>query len=208
MVSRDNLLAWIEALTQVYAENKQYLTQLDSAIGDADHGINMDRGFTTAKAKLAETNPQTISDILKTVAMALISKVGGAAGPLYGTFFLKLSGTCANKEELSVADVVAMFEAGLEGIQQRGKAELNDKTMVDVWIPAVAAMKQVQANGADLTEVLQQGVATAETAMKNTIPLQARKGRASYLGERSIGHQDPGATSSYLLLKTAAKTWG
>ncbi len=207
MVSRDNLLAWIEALTQVYADNKQYLTQLDSAIGDADHGINMDRGFTAAKTKLVETNPQGISDILKTVAMALISKVGGAAGPLYGTFFMKLSGACANKEELSAADVVAMFEAGLEGIQQRGKAVPEDKTMVDAWVPAMDAMKQAQANGADLKEILQQGAAAAETGMKNTIPLQAKKGRASYLGERSIGHQDPGATSTYLLLKTAAETW-
>lgn len=207
MVSQDNLVAWIEALQQVYADNKQYLTQLDAAIGDADHGINMDRGFTAAKAELAKTNPQDISATLKTVAMALIRTVGGAAGPLYGTFFMRASATCANKPELQAADVVALFEAGLEGVLQRGKAELNDKTMVDTLTPALNAMKDALANGADLKQILQQGTAAAEEGMKNTIPLQAKKGRASYLGERSIGHQDPGATSSYLMLKTAADTW-
>jgi len=206
MVNRDNLIAWIEALAQVYAENKQYLTQLDSAIGDADHGINMDRGFTAVKADLAKTNPQDISAVLKTAAMSLIRTVGGASGPLYGTFFMRASAVCANKTELNEADVVAMFEAGLEGILQRGKAELNDKTMVDAQTPALNAMKQALAAGADLKTILQKGTAAAEEGMKNTIPLQARKGRASYLGERSVGHQDPGATSSYLMLKTAADT--
>jgi dihydroxyacetone kinase-like protein len=206
MVNRDNLIAWIEALAQVYAENKQYLTQLDSAIGDADHGINMDRGFTNVKADLAKTNPQDISAVLKTAAMSLIRTVGGASGPLYGTFFMRASAVCANKTELNEADVVALFEAGLEGILQRGKAELNDKTMVDAQTPALNAMKQALAAGADLKTILQKGTAAAEEGMKNTIPLQAKKGRASYLGERSIGHQDPGATSSYLMLKTAADT--
>jgi dihydroxyacetone kinase-like protein len=206
MINRDNLIAWIEALAQVYAENKQYLTQLDSAIGDADHGINMDRGFTAVKADLAKTNPHDVSAVLKTAAMSLIRTVGGAAGPLYGTFFMRASAVCANKTELNEADVVALFEAGLEGILQRGKAELNDKTMVDAQTPALNAMKQALAAGADLKTILQKGTAAAEEGMKNTIPLQARKGRASYLGERSIGHQDPGATSSYLMLKTAADT--
>jgi dihydroxyacetone kinase-like protein len=206
MVNRDNLIAWLEALAQVYAENKQYLTQLDSAIGDADHGINMDRGFTNVKVDLAKTNPQDISAVLKTAAMSLIRTVGGASGPLYGTFFMRASAVCANKTELNEADVVALFEAGLEGILQRGKAELNDKTMVDAQTPALNAMKQALADGADLKTILQKGTAAAEEGMKNTIPLQARKGRASYLGERSIGHQDPGATSSYLMLKTAAET--
>lgn len=207
MVNRDNLLAWIEALAQVYAENKQYLTQLDSAIGDADHGINMDRGFSAVKAELAKVGEQDISTTLKTVAMALIRTVGGASGPLYGTFFMRASAACANKAELATADVVALFEAGLEGVLQRGKAELNDKTMVDAQMPALEAMKQALAEGADLNTILQRGVAAAEEGVKNTIPLQAKKGRASYLGERSIGHQDPGATSSYLMLKAAADIW-
>jgi dihydroxyacetone kinase-like protein len=208
MVSRDNLLAWVEALQQVYADNKDYLTGLDSAIGDADHGINMNRGFTAVKAELEKTNPQDVSAVLKTVAMALIRTVGGAAGPLYGTFFMRASAVCAGKNELQPADVIAMFEAGLDGVLQRGKAELNDKTMVDALRPALTAMQQALASGSDLKEILQQGVSAAEEGMKNTIPLQAKKGRASYLGERSIGHQDPGATSSYLMLKTAADMWG
>ena len=206
MISRDNLLAWIKALQQVYAENKEYLTDLDAAIGDADHGINMNRGFTNAKADLEKTNPEDINAILKTVAMSLIRTVGGAAGPLYGTYFLRASAACAGKTELEAADVVAMFEAGLEGVLHRGKAELNDKTMVDALTPGLNAMKQALEDGADLTEILQQGTAAAEKGMKDTIPLQARKGRASYLGERSIGHQDPGATSSYLILRVLLET--
>lgn len=207
MVNRDNLIAWIDTLAQVYADNKQYLTQLDSNIGDADHGINMDRGFQAVKTDLAKTNPPDISSALKTVAMALIRTVGGASGPLYGTFFMRASAVCANKAELGPADVVALFEAGLEGVLQRGKAELNDKTMVDAQKPALDAMKQALADNNDLKTILQKGVAAAEEGVKNTIPLQAKKGRASYLGERSIGHQDPGATSSYLLLKAAADIW-
>lgn len=207
MVSRDNLLAWILALQKVYNENKQYLTDLDAAIGDADHGINMDRGFTAVKADLEKTNPPDISTILKTTAMALIRTVGGAAGPLYGTFFMRASSVCADKTELDAADVVALFEAGLEGIIHRGKAELNDKTMVDAQRPALEAMKQALTDGTDLKTVLEKGTAAAEAGMKNTIPLQAKKGRASYLGERSIGHQDPGATSSYLMIKAAADLW-
>ncbi len=207
MVSRDNFLAWIEALQQVYAENKEYLTDLDAAIGDADHGINMNRGFTNAQAELEKINPENINAILKSVAMSLIRTVGGAAGPLYGTYFLRAGAACAGKAELEAADVVAMFEAGLEGVLHRGKAELNDKTMVDALTPGLNAMKQALAEEADLKEILQQGVAATEQGMKDTIPLLAKKGRASYLGERSIGHQDPGATSSYLLLKTAADIW-
>ena len=207
MVNRDNLLAWIDSLAQVYADNKQYLTQLDSNIGDADHGINMDRGFQAVKADLAKTDPQDISALLKTVAMSLIRTVGGASGPLYGTFFMRASAACANKTELEPADIVALFEAGLEGVLQRGKAELNDKTMVDAQKPALEAMKQALADGDDIKTMLDKGVAAAEQGMKNTIPLQARKGRASYLGERSIGHQDPGETSSYLMLKAAADLW-
>jgi dihydroxyacetone kinase-like protein len=206
-VSRDNLLAWIEALQQVYAENRKYLTDLDSAIGDADHGINMDRGFTAVKAELDKSTPPDISGVLKTAAMTLIKTVGGASGPLYGTLFLRASTVCTGKTELQAADVVALFEAGLEGILQRGKAQLNDKTMVDAWTPALEAMKRGLDSGAELKTVLQQGAAAAEEGMKNTIPLQAKKGRASYLGERSIGHQDPGATSTYLMLREAANLW-
>ncbi len=207
MVNQESLVAWIEALQEVYAENKEYLTQLDSAIGDADHGINLDRGFTAVRRKLSETKCEDMSAVLKTASMTLISSVGGASGPLYGTFFLRASAVCANKTELAEADIVAMVEAGLEGILHRGKARPNDKTMVDALTPAVNAMKQALAAGSGVKEILEKGVEAAEQGMTDTIPMLAKKGRASYLGERSIGHQDPGATSSYLMLKTAANLW-
>jgi len=206
-VSSHDVLSWLNALQRVYAENKQYLTDLDSAIGDADHGINLERGFTAVQAELTKTPSDGIVSILKTTATVLIRTVGGASGPLYGTFFLRASAACAGKSELQAGDVVTLFGAGVEGILQRGKAELGDKTMVDVWQPALQAMKLALADGADVPGVLRAGVSAAEVGMTNTIPLQAKKGRASYLGPRSVGHQDPGATSSYLMLKTALNIW-
>ena len=208
MIHKEDVLSWINALQKIYNDNKAYLTDLDSAIGDADHGINMDRGFTTVKAELEKTPPQDISGVLKTVAMTLIRTVGGASGPLYGTFFLRASNACTGKTDLQASDLVALLEAGLEGIVQRGKAQLGDKTMVDALTPAISAMQQSLQGEADFTQILQQGVAAAKKGMEGTLPLQAKKGRASYLGERSIGHQDPGATSAYLLLKTALDVWG
>ncbi len=204
----DDVLAWLAALQQILAENKELLTELDAAIGDADHGINMSRGFEAVASELEDKPPQDIGTALKTVAMTLIRTVGGAAGPLYGTFFLRASSACAGKTELSASGVVQMFDAGIVGVQQRGKANLNDKTMVDALHPALQAMKAALARGADLPELLREGATAAQIGMTNTKALQARKGRASYLGERSIGHQDPGATSAYLLVKTAAHTWG
>jgi len=208
MVNHADVVAWIEALQNVYTENKEFLTELDSAIGDADHGINLNRGYTAVTKKVAESNPADIGSTLKTVAMTLISTVGGASGPLYGTFFLRASTASANKTELSADDIITIFDAGLQGVIQRGKANLGDKTMIDALTPALEAMKQAVNDGADISTMLQQGVSAAEQGMKDTIPMLAKKGRASYLGERSVGHQDPGATSSYLLLKTAAETWG
>jgi len=203
----DDVLAWLAALQRVMAENKELLTELDAAIGDADHGINMNRGFQAVVSELEDNPPQDIGAALKAVAMTLIRTVGGAAGPLYGTFFLRASSTCAGKTELPAFGVVEMFDAGVAGVQQRGKANLNDKTMLDALVPALQAMRAALARGADLAELLRDGATAAQAGMKNTIPLRARKGRASYLGERSIGHQDPGATSAYLLVKTAAHTW-
>jgi dihydroxyacetone kinase-like protein len=206
-ITRDDVLAWLNAYAAALAENKDYLTQLDSDIGDADHGANMDRGFKAVKAKL-ESNPGSdIGAILKTVGMTLVSTVGGAGGPLYGTLFLQAGMATAGKNELTPADVVAMFDAGLKGVVMRGKAVLEDKTMVDALTPAVEKLRTVVDSGGDLDDALRQAAAAAEAGMKATIPLVARKGRASYLGERSAGHQDPGATSSYLLFKTAAETW-
>jgi phosphoenolpyruvate---glycerone phosphotransferase subunit DhaL len=193
-VNRQDVLAWLNSLQQVYAENKDRLTELDSAIGDADHGTNMDRGFTAVKADLAAGAPAEIRGIMQKVAAVLIRSVGGSAGPLYGTFFLR-GGAVAGNAEL---DILAFFEAGIEGVRQRGKAEPGDKTMLDALLPAVEAMR----NGG-----LEAALAAAEAGMLATIPMQARKGRASYLGARSVGHQDPGATSAWLLIKTAAETW-
>ncbi len=207
MLHADDLLAWIGELHRVYVQNKTYLTELDAAIGDADHGINMDRGFSAAAAGLMENTPTDIAGILKAVAMVLIRTVGGASGPLYGTFFLRAAGACAGKDTLAAADVAALFRAGLEGVVQRGRAAPGDKTMVDAMQPAIAAMQQAVDSGADIEEMLPAAAAAAESGMRHTVGLLARKGRASYLGERSIGHQDPGATSFGLLIQAAVDTW-
>ena len=206
-VGNPEVLKWLEALQQVYAANRERLTELDAGIGDADHGINMDRGFTAVKAELAAHASSDIGSIFQKVATVLIRSVGGSAGPLYGTFFLRAGAACTGKTEIGAADVVAMFQAGIAGVQQRGKAVAGDKTMVDALLPALEAMRKGIEGGASLTEILEKGAAAAESGMLETVPMQARKGRASYLGARSIGHQDPGATSSYLLVKAAADTW-
>lgn len=200
MVTRDQILQWLEKTAAVLDENKKYLTQLDAAIGDADHGTNMDRGFKKVSTQLAGVADKDIGAILKTTGMALISSVGGAAGPLYGTFFMRAGQAVGAKTELSAEELAAMLEAGLEGVIQRGKANLQDKTMVDALTPAAKAMRQAVDNSSSIEAAMDAAVAAAEQGMKDTIPLVARKGRASYLGERSAGHQDPGATSSYLML--------
>jgi dihydroxyacetone kinase-like protein len=207
-VGHDDVVRWVSAFAEAIAENKDYLTALDAAIGDADHGINMNRGMQSVMAKLQAGNPEDIGALLKTVGMALVSSVGGAGGPLYGTFFLQLGSKAIGKDELTDDDWVAMLAAAVEGVQGRGKAEPNDKTMVDALMPARDALAAAVAAGEPFADALHASAAAAEEGMKATIPLVARKGRASYLGERSAGHQDPGATSSWLLLKTAADTWG
>jgi len=206
MVSKEQIIQWIQALALVLEQNKNYLTELDAAIGDADHGINMNRGFQKVVSQLPNVADKDIGSILKTVSMTLISSVGGASGPLYGTLFLRASTAVAGKLELSDEDLIALLQAAVDGIIQRGKANLGDKTMLDALSPASEAFKQAVANGASTQEALQQAVAAAEEGMKNTIPLVAKKGRASYLGDRSSGHQDPGATSAYLILKTLLET--
>lgn len=206
-VGKDAVLEWLEALQQAYAVNRERLTELDSAIGDADHGINMDRGFTAVKAELAAHPSSDTGSILQKVATVLIRSVGGAAGPLYGTFFLRAGAACTGKTAMVAADVVAMFQAGIEGVGHRGKAVAGDKTMMDALLPALEAMRKGLEGGGSLAEILDAGAAAAESGMLATVPMQARKGRASYLGARSVGHQDPGAASSYLLVKAAADTW-
>jgi dihydroxyacetone kinase-like protein len=206
-VSRQDVLRWVDALQQAFAENRQLLTDLDSATGDGDFGDSMDRGFTAAQAELSAHPPTDLQSAFKNVAAVLIRTMGGSAGPLYGTFFIRAGAVCADKSELAPADVVALFQAGVEGLQQRGKAEPGDKTMLDALLPALDAMRRALEDGSGLAEILERGAAAAEAGMRATNAMQARKGRASYLGARSIGHQDPGATASYLLLKAAAEVW-
>jgi phosphoenolpyruvate---glycerone phosphotransferase subunit DhaL len=206
-ISRDAVLDWIKAYAVAIAASKAYLTQLDADIGDGDHGTNMDRGFQAVLRKLPGVADKDIGTIFKTVGMTLVSTVGGAGGPLYGTLFMQMGSATAGKMELTLADWTAALQAGVDGVVMRGKANLGDKTMVDALFPAVAALKSADADGMTLKAGLQQSEHAAEQGMTGTIPLVARRGRASYLGERSAGHQDPGATSSHLLFKTAAETW-
>lgn len=203
-MTNEDTLRWLERVADVLHENAAYLTQLDSPIGDADHGTNMDRGFKAVRDKFPTMAAMDSSTQLKTVGMTLVSTVGGASGPLYGTAFLRGSAAVANKSELTSADIVALLEAFLGGIVARGKATTNEKTMVDALTPAVAAAKQALNEGVPLAEIAARAAAAAEEGMKATIPMLATKGRASYLGERSIGHQDPGATSSWLILRSLA----
>lgn len=206
-IGQEKVIAWVTACAQVIAENRDTLTDLDAAIGDADHGANMDRGFQAVLRKLPEIQDQDLGTIFKTVGMTLVSTVGGAGGPLYGTFFLQAGMKLAGKREFALEAWVAALEAAVAGVVARGKAEAGDKTMVDALLPAIKALQEAASQGQTLSEALRRSASAAEAGMIATIPLVARKGRASYLGERSAGHQDPGATSSYLLLKAAADTW-
>lgn len=206
MITQGQMLKWLEVTAAVIEENRQYLTDLDSPIGDADHGINMDRGFKKIVSKLPGVEDKDIGTILKTSGMALVTSVGGAGGPLYGTFLMDAGKAVAGKEELSDNDLVALLDAGLKGVIRIGKANLEDKTMVDALHPALEALRKAVADGTDTVEALHLMTDAAHEGMKDTIPMLARKGRASYVGERSIGHQDPGATSSYLILRTLMET--
>jgi len=205
-MTNEDTLRWLQRIADALHENAAYLTQLDSPIGDADHGTNMDRGFRAVRDKFPTMEAMDSSNQLKTVGMTLVSTVGGASGPLYGTAFLRASAAVASKQELNSADVVAMLEAFLGGIIARGKATTGEKTMVDALTPALDAAKQATSEGVPLADVTARAAAAAEEGMKATIPMLATKGRASYLGERSIGHQDPGATSSWLILRALAET--
>jgi dihydroxyacetone kinase-like protein len=208
MISYDDILAWVRRFAAAVAENKSYLTELDSAIGDADHGINMDRGFTAVIGRLDGPDglgSPDIGTILKTVGTTLISKVGGASGPLYGMFFMQMGGALIGKEALTLEEFAEAFQKGLDGVLRIGKAEPGDKTMVDALIPARDALSAAIADGVSVGDALARMAGGAEAGMLATVPLVARKGRASYLGERSAGHQDPGATSTHLLLRSAAE---
>lgn len=204
-MTNEDSLHWLERVADVLHENASYLTELDSPIGDADHGVNMDRGFKAIRDKFPGMAAMDISTQLKTVGMTLVSTVGGASGPLYGTAFLRASAAAGGKQNLSSADIVALLEAFLGGVVARGKAQPGEKTMVDALTPALAAAKQALQENLPPKELAVRASQAAEEGMKATIPLLATKGRASYLGERSIGHQDPGATSSWLILRSLAE---
>ena len=204
-ITAADVRGWIEAYATAVAEHRVELVQLDTAIGDGDHGTNMDRGMRAATEKLADVDGDDSGALLKAVGMALISKVGGAAGPLYGTLFMRMGTATAGKTELDLAGWTEAVAAGVAGVQQRGKAEAGDKTMVDALLPAVEALNSAQADGSDLAAALNRSADAAREGMLATIPMEARKGRASYLGPRSVDHQDPGATSTELLLRAAAE---
>ena len=207
MVSCSDVKAWLIKLSEIYIEKKEYLTDLDSAIGDADHGINLERGFSAIKADLEKKDYTSIKDLLKAEAMILIKTVGGASGPLLGTCFMHMSKRVSSETEMDAEEITSVFRAGLEGIKMRGHASEGEKTMIDTWSPAVGAMESSLAAGGSVSEILAKASEAAEKGMQSTVDMIARKGRASYLGERSAGHLDPGAASSCMMIKAAAELW-
>jgi phosphoenolpyruvate---glycerone phosphotransferase subunit DhaL len=196
---------WVRSFAVLVAENKDLLTDLDAAIGDGDHGTNMDRGMQAVVAALDDTPPVTASALLNKVGMTLVSTVGGASGPLFGTFFLRVGASFGDTAEISLAQLAAALRAGLEGIVARGKAEAGDKTIYDALAPAVNALDSAVSEGVDKADALKLALVAAESGRDATTPMLARKGRASYLGERSVGHQDPGATTVALLMAAATR---
>jgi dihydroxyacetone kinase-like protein len=199
------VLDWVRRFAAEMAEHRAELTKLDAAIGDGDHGTNMDRGMRKALERLDGLEGEDIGAALKAVGMALVSSVGGAAGPLYGTFFMQMGSATGGKDALDLAEWADALQAGIEGLKARGKAEPGDKTMVDALLPALETLRAAVQEGAGPADALRRSAVAAEDGMKATVPMEARKGRASYLGPRSVGHQDPGATSSHLLLRSAAE---
>ena len=196
---------WVRSFALLVAENKDLLTDLDAAIGDGDHGANMDRGMRAVLVALDDTPPVTASALFNKVGMTLVSTVGGASGPLFGTFFLRAGGSFGDTAEISLAQLAAALRAGLEGIVARGKAEAGDKTMYDALAPAVDALDSAVSEGMDKADAVKLASVAAESGRDATTPMLARKGRASYLGERSVGHQDPGATTVALLMAAATR---
>ena len=205
MVGTAELHNWLREFASAIAANSERLTELDAAIGDADHGINMERATTAVAAEPPDPS-QNVSGYLKHVALGLVQTTGGASGPLFGTLFLRMASAAGDTESLNAAEFAAALRAGVDGVSVRGKAQPGDKTMVDALEPAVVALEQALAQGEPLRDALRAASVAADTGRDATIELLARRGRASYLGERSIGHQDPGATSAALLIATAATT--
>ncbi|WP_414160526.1 dihydroxyacetone kinase subunit DhaL [Serratia sp. BNK-26-b] len=207
-LTKQQVVDWLMRCGEVFSRERDFLTQLDTEIGDADHGLNMNRGFNKVMEKLPSVADKDIGFILKNTGMTLLSSVGGASGPLFGTFFIRAAQTANAKQSLDLTELHQVMQEGVEGVVMRGKAEPGDKTMCDVWWPVVESLGQSAQQNLSVAEALQRAADSAERAVESTITMQARKGRASYLGERSIGHQDPGATSVMLMMKTLAEVAG
>ncbi|CAH5451252.1 MULTISPECIES: dihydroxyacetone kinase subunit DhaL [Serratia] len=207
-LTKQQVVDWLMRCGEVFSRERDFLTRLDTEIGDADHGLNMNRGFNKVVEKLPSVADKDIGFILKNTGMTLLSSVGGASGPLFGTFFIRAAQAANAKQSLDLPELHQMMQEGVEGVVMRGKAEPGDKTMCDVWWPVVENLGQSAQQNLSVAEALQRAADSAERAVESTITMQARKGRASYLGERSIGHQDPGATSVMLMMKTLAEVAG
>ncbi len=207
-LTKQQVVDWLMRCGEVFSRERDFLTQLDTEIGDADHGLNMNRGFNKVVEKLPSVADKDIGFILKNTGMTLLSSVGGASGPLFGTFFIRAAQAANAKQSLDLAELQQVMQEGIDGVVMRGKAEPGDKTMCDVWWPVVESLGQSAQQNLSVAEALQRAADSAERAVESTITMQARKGRASYLGERSIGHQDPGATSVMLMMKTLAEVAG
>lgn len=207
-LTKQQVVDWLMRCGEVFTQQRDFLTRLDTEIGDSDHGLNMNRGFNKVVEKLPSVADKDIGFILKNTGMTLLSSVGGASGPLFGTFFIRAAQSANAKQSLDLAELHQMMQEGVEGVVMRGKAEPGDKTMCDAWWAVVDSLGQSVEQQLGVAEALQRASERAEQAVESTITMQARKGRASYLGERSIGHQDPGATSVMLMMKTLAEVAG
>ncbi len=203
-LTKQQIVDWLRRCGEVFQQQRDFLTDLDTEIGDGDHGLNMQRGFSKVIEKLPAFADKDIGFILKNTGMVLLASVGGASGPLFGSFFIRAAQSTAALENLELPELYRMLKDGVDGVAARGKAEPGDKTMCDVWWPVVGALKQAQDEGDSLAAALDRAVAQARLGVAQTIGMRARKGRASYLGERSIGHQDPGATSAMLMVQALA----
>ncbi|MGO4743472.1 dihydroxyacetone kinase subunit DhaL [Serratia quinivorans] len=207
-LTKQQVVDWLMRCGEVFTQQRDFLTRLDTEIGDADHGLNMNRGFNKVVEKLPSVADKDIGFILKNTGMTLLSSVGGASGPLFGTFFIRAAQAANAKQSLDLAELHQLMQEGVDGVVMRGKAEPGDKTMCDAWWAVVDSLGQSAEQQLSVAEALQRAGERAEQAVASTITMQARKGRASYLGERSIGHQDPGATSVMLMMKTLAEVAG
>jgi len=207
-LTKQQVVDWLMRCGDVFTQQRDFLTRLDTEIGDADHGLNMNRGFNKVVEKLPSVADKDIGFILKNTGMTLLSSVGGASGPLFGTFFIRAAQAANAKQSLDLAELHQLMQEGVDGVVMRGKAEPGDKTMCDAWWAVVDSLGQSVEQQLGVAEALQRASERAEQAVESTITMQARKGRASYLGERSIGHQDPGATSVMLMMKTLAEVAG